>query len=292
MIIDMRLRPPWKGFLKLGVFNYAPGAYAPEILGANRPQSAVERSMDRLFQEMDRAGIVAGVMTGRRAAAPFGTVPNDDLYELAELYPRRLIALPALDLSHPREAMAELHRAAEHPLVVGVHLEPMAASPARRADDRSLYPLYAEAEKLRLIVAISGGGTMGPDYTYVDPIAIQHVAKDFPNLKIVMCHGGWPWVNQALAVAYSCPNVYVSPDMYMVVRDMPGSLEYVRAANFFLGDRLLFGTAYPARPLAESVAVFRELPFRDDELREKVLYSNAAKLLGIEAVASSGVSST
>lgn len=280
MIIDMRLRPPWKGFLGLSVFNYAPGAYAPEILGVDRPRSAVERSMDALFREMDEAGIVAGVMTGRQAIAPFGRVPNDDIYELAELYPDRLIGLPALDVSRPREALPELRRAASHAFVRGVHLEPMGAQPARKADDRALYPLYAEAERLGLIAAISGGGTMGPDYTYVDPIAIQHVAKDFSELKIVMCHGGWPWVNQALAVAYSCPNVYVSPDMYLIVPNMPGSLEYVRAANFFLEDRLLFGTAYPARPLRESVATFQELPFRDDRVRQKVLYTNAAALLG------------
>jgi len=288
MIIDMRLRPPWKGFLSLSVFNYAPGAYAPEILGVNRPRSAIERSMDLLFEEMEQSGIVAGVMTGRQAVEPFGRVPNDDIYELAELYPGRLIGLPALDVGRPREAMAELHRAAEHSLITGVHLEPMGASPAHKADDRALYPLYAEAESVGLIVAISGGGTMGPDFTYVDPIAIQHVAKDFPGLKLVLCHGGWPWVNLALAVAYSCPNVYISPDMYMIVPNMPGALEYVRAANFFLEDRLLFGTAYPARPLRESVAAFHELPFRDDKVKEKVLYANAASLFRLQEETSLG----
>lgn len=281
MIIDMRLRPPWKGFLKLGVFNYRTGTHAPEILGVERPPSATQRSMDLLFQEMDRAGIATGVMTGRQAVEPFGRVPNEDIYELADKYPGRLIGFPALDVSRPRDALSELRKAASDPRIPGIHLEPMGALPPRRADDRALYPLYAEAELSKLIVAISGGGTMGPDFTYVDPIAIQHVANDFPSLTVVMCHGGWPWVNQALAVAYSCPNVYVSPDMYLIVPDMPGSLEYVRAANYFLEDRLLFGTAYPARPLQESVDFFLSLPFRDDTVVQKVLFSNAARLLGL-----------
>ena len=76
------------------------------------------------------------------------------------------------------------------------------------------YPLYAEAERLGIIAAISGGGLMGPDYTYVNPIAIQRVARDFPGLTPIMCHGGWPWyIKQlqllTLAPTYMCPRTCI-----------------------------------------------------------------------------------
>ena len=61
---------------------------------------------------------------------------------------------------------------------------------------------------------------------------------------------------------------------------MPGSLEYVRAANYYLRDRLIFGTAYPARPMVESVEHFHRLPF-DEDVKPSVLYHNAARIFGI-----------
>jgi len=238
--------------------------------------------MDLLLEEMDDADVQWGVVMGRQADESFGRVPNEDIYELVEAYPDRFMGFPALDGGRPRDAVDEIHKVAEHSRMPGVHLEPMGTQPARRADDRTFYPLYAEAERLNVIFAITGGGIMGPDYTYVDPIAIQRVAKDFPGLTLIMCHGGWPWVHQALAVAFACPNVYVSPDMYLTYPDMPGALEYVRAANLLLEDRLMFGTAYPTRPLRNSVEVFHQLPFRDDRVRRKVLHDTAARLLGLD----------
>ena len=282
MIIDMRLRPPWKSIPSLAVYNFPPDGYAPEIKGAERPRSATERSMDLLFQEMDEAGIRCGVVMGRLADEQYGTIANEDIYELVDAYPNRFVGFPGVDSVRPRESLDELRQVAQHPKMPGVHLEPMGAAPARAADDRVYYPLYAEAERLGVIVAISGGGLMGPDFSYVDPIAIQRVARDFPGLTLIMCHGGWPWVHQAIAIAYSCPNVYVSPDMYMIYPEMPGGLEYVRAANLLLEDRIVFGTAYPTRPLPESVKDFHRLPFRDDHVKYKVLYATAARLLGLE----------
>jgi predicted TIM-barrel fold metal-dependent hydrolase len=68
--------------------------------------------------------------------------------------------------------------------------------------------------------------------------------------------------------------------MYLNVPNMPGSLEYVRAANYYLRERLIFGTAYPARPMVESIEHFHRLPF-DEDVKPLVLYQNAARIFGI-----------
>jgi len=62
---------------------------------------------------------------------------------------------------------------------------------------------------------------------------------------------------------------------------MPGANEYVKAANYYLGHRLLFASSYPVRPLGQSVEQFRALPFASDEIRSRCLGGNAARLLGL-----------
>jgi predicted TIM-barrel fold metal-dependent hydrolase len=70
--------------------------------------------------------------------------------------------------------------------------------------------------------------------------------------------------------------VWVSPDMYLF---LPGWQMYVDAANGYLQDRFLFGTAYPALPFRPTVERFLALPF-EDRVRPKLLYENARRLLG------------
>src|SRR6185436_6654568 len=107
------------------------------------------------------------------------------------------------------------------------------------------------------------------------PTPVARAAKDFPKLQFVISHGAWPSVMPMIEVAFMRENVYISPDLYVNGIDMPGAQEYINAAKSFMPDRLLFGTAYPSRPLKESVEAFRQwkLP---RELEEKVLWGNAA----------------
>ena len=72
------------------------------------------------------------------------------------------------------------------------------------------------------------------------------------------------------------PNVYLNPDAYGV--SMPGYQQWVEAANTYLADRLLFGTAFPIVPLKPMVEAFRRPAWRDG-VREKVEYKNAQTLL-------------
>jgi uncharacterized protein len=166
------------------------------------------------------------------------------------------------------------------PEVKTIHLEPGWATRPMYVDDANMYPIYERLAKRGMPALISAGGTIGPDYSYTDPVHVHRVAKDFPKLKIVLAHAGWPYVTQAIAVAYDCENVCLSPDMYLNIPNMPGVHEYVRAANVFMPDRLIFGTAYPAAPMEESVECFNRLPF-DEGVKEKVLYHNAARVFGI-----------
>jgi predicted TIM-barrel fold metal-dependent hydrolase len=122
------------------------------------------------------------------------------------------------------------------------------------------------------------GGNGGPDLSYSNPVHVDRVAADFPSLRIVVSHGGWPWVHQILHVAYRRANVYVSPDMYL--SNMAGMDDYVKALNGFLQDRFVYASSYPLSPIKQYADWFRSLPI-DEAVLPKVLYENAAQLLGL-----------
>lgn len=286
MIVDMRLRPPLPSWVDKPQFNESAGYY-PTRIGFPRPPSVAARSMPMLLAEMDQAQIRWGVIMGRQAAEPFGSIPNDELAAAVRAHPDRFVAFAGVDVSLPTDdALREIRRCMALPGFKGVSLEPAAAKTPMRADDPRLYPIYDECRRLCIPVSVGSSGGMLPGagavYDYNSPVHLFRTAKDFPDLAIVVSHGGWPWVRELLGIAFICPNVYVSPDLYLNSPSLPGANEYVMAANMYLSDRLLFGTAYPSRPLPESVAAFDRWEFAPG-VRERVLGRNALAVMHMDA---------
>lgn len=122
------------------------------------------------------------------------------------------------------------------------------------------------------------GGRAGPDTSYSDPCIIAKLAADFPDISFIVSHGGWPWVQQILGACFWTKNIYLSPDMYLF--NTPGVQDYVVAANHYLQDNFLFGTAYPYVPMIEGVKHFESL--FDPKVLPKIMYKNAARIFGIK----------
>ena len=104
------------------------------------------------------------------------------------------------------------------------------------------------------------------------------MARTFPDLPIVCCHGFHPRVAEILAVAFRNENVFVSPDMYMF---SPGGRLYIEATNGFLQDQYLFGTSYPFRGMAQSVADLEETGLSQAAMA-KAKGATARKLLRLQ----------
>ena len=283
-IIDMRLRPPLKSWVKTAQFTEGT-AYYPTRHGFPRPKSVKTQAMQDLLDEMDEAQITWGVIMGRQSAPPHGSVPNDEITEAISKHPQRFVGLAGIDLRDIEGGVKEIARTAKIKGYVGASIEPGATFEAMYADDRRLYPLYERCQELDIPMSITLSGYLaamvGHDLSYGSPTPVYKVAKDFPKLKIIVSHAAWPNIMPMMEVAFIRENVYVSPDLYMNGINTPGAEEYIKAAKFFLGDRLLFGTAYPSRPLKESVQAFLEWKL-SSELQEKILYRNAARLFHIE----------
>jgi predicted TIM-barrel fold metal-dependent hydrolase len=281
MIVDMRLRPPYKSFIGCQIYRGAP--YYPTRMGFPRPPSADSQSVELMLEEMEKAGIDIGVIPGR-AGTSMGTVANDDILEFVQSHSKRFVWLAGLDTGNSAGALAEIERVRQMPAMCGFAIEPALGTPAKFADDDSLSPIYDACQSLGLPISISQSALMGPDLRYSSPIPIQRVAKKFPKLTIIVAHAGWPYVMEVLGVAFACPNVVVSPDLYMNGPEMPGASEYIRAAGVYLGERLLFGTAYPSRPLVESVAAFERWEL-ESSLKGQILAKNAIRILNIKVPA-------
>lgn len=277
MIVDFRIRPPLAGFLD--TLMYSAGARRDgftRTVGFEPSLAAQEQSMDLLLKEMDEASIDRGVVVGRLAGV-LGSVPNDDVQKIVADYPNRFIGAASIDPTN-RVAACETITSAVKSGFKLVNIEPGSYPIPMYADDRRLYPIYAHCEDMGVPIIMMVGGTAGPDLSYSDPIRTDRVLADFPKLNVIVAHGGWPWVNQILHVAFRRPNMYLSPDMYF--SRMPGWEEYVKAADTFLADRMLYASSFPFCPVKEYKEWFERLPMKPENI-EKVMGGNAKSLLGL-----------
>ncbi|SAI70907.1 Predicted metal-dependent hydrolase of the TIM-barrel fold [Bordetella ansorpii] len=276
-IIDFRLRPPVGGFLDTLMYNAGERRDGfTRTVGFEPSPAAQRQSMDLLLAEMDRARVAHGVVVGRLAGT-LGSVANDDVLGIMRQHGPRFIGAASIDPTSRRGACDTIDRALEQGFKL-INIEPGAYPVPMYADDRRLYPIYAHCEDRQVPVIMMVGGTAGPDLSYSDPIRTDRVLADFPLLKVVVAHGGWPWVNEILHIAFRRPNLYLSPDMYF--SRMPGWEEYVRAADGFLADRMLYASSFPFCPVQGYREWFETLPLRPEN-REKVMAGNARRLLGL-----------
>lgn len=237
--------------------------------------SAMEASPQALIREMDEAHIEIGMVTGRGRFAD----RNEELLAFSDLFPGRFRVLPYLDPARERLA-AEIQELSRHPAVKGFSIQ-------YHSDGATCYsPLDDMAMKLYENVAVSGLPLMitvsGHTLAQVDSSIIpqlDHVAVTFPHMPILITHGGWPWVLEAIGLAFRRPNVYLVPDCYCT--NGPGAQEYVRAANYMIPDKILFASSYPLISQSEMVDHYlHRAGFREDIL-PKVMEENARALFKV-----------
>jgi hypothetical protein len=76
-------------------------------------------------------------------------------------------------------------------------------------------------------------------------------------------------------------NLWVLPDFFQFIPGFPGAQDWVEAANHYLGDRMLYASSYPVRPLKQSLVEFQRFSYKPEVL-ENLLANNAANLFNIK----------
>ncbi len=281
--IDMRLRPPIPEWVSGQTFKTAM-YYPRKVPNFRGARSAWLESMEILFEEMDATGVRYGVMMGRASSGELGGVGNEAIVRAAAKWPDRFVGFLGIDLENIASSLAEARQLASEPGIRGISIEPGSSKTARLADDGALTPIYEACLALGLPVSISLSGLLsalgGHDLNWCSPIPVQRVAMRYPQLRIIVSHAAWPWAEQMVVIALCCPNIYVSPDVYISKANIPCARTYVDAANCYLADRMLWGTAYPTQNLEEGTRDFLAMGW-EPAIVDKIAYSNAAKLLGL-----------
>ncbi|HEX2198809.1 MAG TPA: amidohydrolase family protein, partial [Burkholderiales bacterium] len=174
------------------------------------------KSEEQVLQDFTEAGVEA-VLVALDLETTIKTPPvtNEYVHAMWKRHPRRIIqAWGALEpskknvLDQARKAMTQLG-------LIGFHFHPIMQH--FRVDDRRYYPMFELIDELGAAVMIDVGttgmgagmpGGHGAVIRHAHPASIDQLAADFPRLKIIMAHPGWPWVDETTAVALHKGNVY------------------------------------------------------------------------------------
>jgi len=214
-------------------------------------------------------------LTGRRQVA------NDEVAALAAANPDIMIAFASVDPTRGADAVAEARRLIAAG-TCGFKLHP----PVQQfyANDRIAYPFYEVVAEARLPVifhtghsgigtGVRGGG--GVRLKYGNPMNIDDVAVDFPDMPIVLAHPSFPWQDEAISSCLHKPQVFIDLSGWSPKYFSPALIQY---ANTLLKDKMLFGSDFPFITPDRWMADFEKIPIRD-EVRPLILKENAIRLL-------------
>jgi len=205
-------------------------------------------------------------------------ISNDEVAAFVREYPQRLVGVASVDLLHPMVAVRELRRAVKHLGMKAVRVLPWLWN--LPPNDRHYYPLYAECIELNIPFCLQVGHTgplcpsePGRPIPYLDEVAL-----DFPELRLVGGHIGYPWTDEMIALATKYENVYIDTSAYKPSRFPPSLTAYLRAHG---RRKVLFGSNYPMitpQACAEEVGSLA----LDEETTRFFLHENAERVFHLE----------
>ena len=211
-------------------------------------------------------------------------IKNEEVAEVANEHSDVLIPFASIDPAKGKMGAREARRLVEEYGVRGFKFHP--STQGFYPNDRKAYVLYEAIQEARVPALFHTGqtgagagarGGLGIRLKYSNPIFMDDVAVDFPDMPIILAHPSFPWQDEALAVATHKPNVYIDLSGWSP-KYFPANL--VQYANTLLKDRVLFGSDYPAITPDRWLSDFEKLQMKP-EVRPKILKENAIRLLGL-----------
>jgi uncharacterized protein len=277
MTIDVWMQHPTKRFLAHDMFDSL-RRWTGEAIPEEPP------SIDVTVAAMDAAKVRFGLLSAWHG--PGGPlIANDEVAAWIEQHPDRFAGLAAVDLDKPMEAVRELRRCVGELGFAGLRVIPWLweAPPT----DRRYYPLYAACVELGVPFCTQVGhtGPLKPSETGRPIPYIDQVAIDFPELTIIGGLGGWPWVNEMVAIVRRHPKLSMDTSAHRAkYLGQPGAgwEMLMQMGNTLIQDKVLIGLS--AGLVGQSydtlIGEYLALPLKDS-VKDKWLYHNAARVFGI-----------
>jgi predicted TIM-barrel fold metal-dependent hydrolase len=263
------------------------GSLSPDLFGASADYFKTEGSRQPTMPEM------AAYYRERRMAAVVFTVDaehatghrrisNEEVAEIAAQHSDALIPFGSVDPWKGKAGAQEVRRLVEqfgvrgfkfHPSIQGIAPNDPVGYPVYEAIEEMGVPALFHSGQTGIGAGVPGGG--GIRLKYSNPMHLDDLAVDFPELRIVIAHPSFPWQDEALAVANHKPYVYIDLSGWSPKYFPPQLVQY---ANSLLQDKVLFGSDFPVIKPDRWLADFEKLEIKD-AVRPKILKENAVRLL-------------
>lgn len=235
-----------------------------------------------LLQQLKASEIAHAVVHAEYEYAEDASKLNDSLASFISEYPDSLSGFGTVDLANlkPKKLVKEAERIKSYGLK-GINLQPIFfdVDPL----DRRLYPLYSKAEQLGLIVSFHTGIHYSLHSSFINnnPLFIDQIAVDFPDLKIIACHAGWPWVAEMAAIARRHSHVFLEfggLDPRYIAKQGSGWEPLFTLMDNLLQNQILFGTDWPVIAPNQVIDGWQQSELKESTL-DKLFTQNARKLL-------------
>lgn len=254
-------------------------------------------TVEGLLARMDKYGIGQSIIPARRYGSQWG-VPYEALRDYVAQAPDRLYAIAGIDPLTKMEGVRRFEEAVRDFGFRGAHT--YTSWSETDVDDRLYYPFYAKAEELGVpfMIEVMHGKAK---FSNAHPRNVERVAADFPDLKIVAIHCGYPWERELVANAEFRQNFYIGYDGYPPRMWAPELIDFVKGKTF-AGEhpiakdgtrpvttplRCVFGSNYLSVDLDTAFDEIRAYGFSDEEWRN-LMGDNARRLFGLPSYTLAG----
>jgi predicted TIM-barrel fold metal-dependent hydrolase len=234
-------------------------------------------SIEAMIAKMDEAGVEKVFITqckmwSYRNKWMYMDTKPEEVAQYTTRYPERFVGLTGYNPFRIKESLQEIEHVVKRYGFRGVYVHIYGFDIPLY--DRKMYPLYAKCVELDIPVSMQVGHVLeAMPSEHARPLHLDRVASDFPDLKMVGAHTGWPWVEELISVCYKWDNVYFGIDAWMPKYLKPEIIQFV---NSRMGqDRCLWGTN--GLPWKESLEQLEQIGLKE-ETRRKLLRDNAIRL--------------
>jgi hypothetical protein len=246
-----------------------------------QPQHQTVPEMAEMYRKLKMAFVVFTVDSPKEPRP----ISNEEVAELASKHGDVAIPFASISPHRGKDGVRQAKRLISEYKVKGFKFHPSVQefSP----NDRMAYPLYEAIAEAKLPALFHtgqtgvGAGTPGGGgirLKYSNPMLLDDVAADFPDMPIILAHPSFPWQEEALSVATHKPQVYIDLSGWSPKYFPPILVQY---ANTLLKDKILFGSDYPVIDPQRWMDDFSKLSIKP-EVRPLILKENAAKLLKLK----------
>jgi predicted TIM-barrel fold metal-dependent hydrolase len=274
MVVDVHVHPPTEEFVK------TLGPLFEPTIKYFRSDFKI-KNFKEFAEDLRSQGITKAFLLPLTSSIEgLGRITNEHIAGICNSDPDLFIGFASFDLKG--DYVSELKYAINNLGLKGIKIHPQLQ--LIRPDDEKISKVFEIADENKLPVVIHTGitgigagvkGGGGLPLELGKPIYIDNLAIKYPNVNFIIAHFGWPWYEEALAVAYHKGNVFI---------DISGwSPKYIpqiviKYMDSLLQDKFLFGSDYPMLKPSRILNELKTLNLKNETLN-KILYENAKKII-------------